>query len=112
MEAVNFYPHKCTITRSTGTTDELGNEIFETLYDGSACLQRGGAMTVLGGGMVYYDQPLVVIPKSLVDARVNDNAIVVDELSRIYRYVVEQAEPIQDDEIGGCNVWMKKGDSR
>lgn len=113
MDAVKFYPHHAVIRRSTGQVDSVtGDELFDVLYDGVGGLQYSSSSghTSLQGG-VYYNAPLLVIPDATIIAQTDDRVDVTDENSREYRFTVNQAESIHDAEIGGCNLWLKKGDS-
>ncbi len=112
MDVVNFYPHQCLVRRSTGQVDDNGDEVFSVVYEGEGGLQysSGSGHTSLQGG-VYYNSPLLVIPDATIIAQTDDRVDVVDENGREYRFTVNQAEAIHDTEIGGCNLWLKKGDS-
>jgi RecA-family ATPase len=113
MQRVNFYPHTCKIERSTGTTDENGKEVFLPLYEGECGLQTtyASGQTSLQGG-VYFGAPLLVIPDTKTQFFTNDSVMVTDENGRMNRFTVLQAEEIHDAELGGTNIWLKKGDSR
>lgn len=113
MDAVDFYPHQCLVQRSTGRVDNNGDEIFDIVYQGYGGLQysSGSGHTSLQGGIVYYNSPLLVIPDSSISAQPDDFVTVTDENGRKYRFTVNQSESIHDVEIGGCNLWLKKGDS-
>ena len=113
MDAVNFYNHHALVRRSLGTVDPItGDENFEIVYEGEGGLQYSSSSghTSLQGG-VYYNAPLLVIPDATIIAQTDDRVDVTDENGREYRFTVNQAESIHDAEIGGCNLWLKKGDS-
>lgn len=111
MGFLEFYPQTCVIKRTTGETDDLGNEIFISVFEGNCGLQRGGGgNTFLQGGR-YLDAPLIIIEPSDIVFAINDEVIVTDENGRRMRFTIEQYEPVKDDDLSGTTIWLKTGDT-
>lgn len=103
-----FYPNTCVIKRSTGATDEEGNELFDTIYSGKCGLQYGGNGNVYYQGMSYQTSPLIIIP-DIRDFLTNDRVEVVDSMGIKTFFTVEIPEGVYNDFVGGTTIWLKNG---
>lgn len=103
-----FYPNTCVIRRTTGQTDEDGNEIFDIIYSGKCGLQYGGNGNVYYQGMSYQTSPLIIIPP-VIKVLTNDSVEVVDSMGITTLFTVEIPEGVVNDVVGGTTIWLKNG---
>ena len=105
-----FYPDTCEIKRSTGNTDDDGNEIFDIIYSGSCGVQYGASGNASLQGMSYQTSPTLIIPDDNVSFQTNDTVVVIDAFASILIFTVEHFESIHyPEELIGTTIWLKHG---
>lgn len=104
-----FYPHTCTIKRSSGEADDNGIEIMTTLYSGIGGLQIGtnGDETLQGG--IYQKVPTLIIPITSVAFLTGDYVSVTVPECREESYTVRSVKIEVGDGVDGTTLWLKKG---
>lgn len=101
------YPDMCVISRASGTTDGLGNEILDPLYNGACEIQYGGSGSTALQGESYQSKPLIFIPVCNIEFEINDVVVVTSLNSRVSEYTIGQFESLAD--FGDTCIWLKGG---
>ena len=110
MVDFDFYPDTCIISNGAGgTTDEFGNEIFNTIYSGKCNIQfSSGGNTSLKGD-TYQSTPTLIVPTITTVFSINDNVVVTTRNGRVINGSIEQHETIDDVDVEGTTIWLKQG---
>jgi len=101
------YPDTCTISRSSGTTDNLGNEIFAPIHSGFCEIQYGGSGNTSMHVSNYQSSPTLFIPVSNIDFEINDKVVVTSLNGRVSEYTIGQFESLGD--FNDTCIWLKGG---
>ena len=104
-----FYPHICVIKRSSGTSDILGDEIFNTIYEGVGGLQIGVNGDSRLNGTIYQRVPTLIIPVTNIKFVINDYVIVKLPNGIQENYTVRSAKIELGEGVEGTTLWLKKG---
>lgn len=108
MKVNNYdYPDMCAISRSTGNTDNLGNELFTLLYNDCCEIQYGGSGNTSLHVSNYQSSPMLFIPVSNIDFEINDKVVVTSLNGRISEYTIGQFESL--DDFNDTCIWLKGG---
>ena len=106
------YPDSCVISRASGATDDLGDEILTSLYTGECEIQYGGS----GGNSLrtsnYQSKTTLFIPVNNILFMTNDKVVVTSMNARITEFTIEQFESIADSKHPTLNdtcIWLKGG---
>jgi len=108
MKVNNYdYPDMCVISRSSGTTDDLGNEIFTVLYNDCCEIQYGGSGNTSMHVSNYQSSPTLFIPVSNIAFEINDSVVVTGLNGRVTKYTIGQFESLSD--FNDTCIWLKSG---
>ena len=101
------YPDTCIISRTTGETNDNGDETFSQIFAGVCEIQYGGSTNRQGGGGVAQSSPMLFIPVSSLQLELNDKVEVSSINNRKSRYTIGQFEcSLEFDDT--C-IWLKGG---
>ena len=108
MKVNNYdYPDMCVISRSSGTTDDLGNELLTVLYNDCCEIQYGGSGNTSMYVSNYQSSPTLFIPVSNIVFEINDSVVVTGLNGRVTKYTIGQFESLSD--FNDTCIWLKSG---
>ena len=102
-----FYPHTCILKRFTGSYNEQGLEVFDTLYTGECNLQfpSSGATSLQGGILQAY--PALMLPITDLLIRLDDRVEITTKNNRVLKGVIKQYDVVDDmGELSGTTIWL------
>ena len=103
-----FYPHSCKIFRGETIDPVTGLSSPNEIYTGKCYLQQGN--TSLRGGW-YQGEDTVMLDNSEVVILPGDSIEVTLENGIIYKAIVKQPYPVEDDVFGGQDLKLYQRDA-
>ena len=101
-----FYPDFCVIYRGTGTVNTSGDEIFTGTHYGLCGFDLDRNMKI--SGFHYSSDPVIIIPTTEIDVKINDKVLVSLGV-RLIEASVKQFEIQKEEGLSGTTVWLKLG---
>lgn len=103
-----FFPHTCTVKRTTGETDESFAEIFEEIYVGE-CGYQPTNNAYNASGVAILNSPNVILPLNEAIFRADDLVVITVEKGRVIEAQIESFEDVDDSDVGGTTLWLRMG---
>lgn len=105
------YPDSCIISRTSGTTDINGDEVFSELYNGPCEIQYGGSGGTSLHASNYQSETILFIPINSVLFKINDKVVVIGINGRDSEFTIKQFESLKDisPELNDTCIWLKGG---
>lgn len=107
------YYDTCVIKRTTGETDENGDEVFNPVYSGGCLLEMDvNARANRYDGFQFEHEPTLFIPVNNLIFKIGDKVIVETLNGRLLDYTIKNWEAIKDGEFEELNdicIWLKDG---